>query len=185
MALKKRTDKVLKPEPGTDNVSASITDLKDRTPATNGSGKSASKTHIGRGSKGQPMFNDNTVTESISSKPPYKGRLGQLLLEKKLVTQDQLDRALLEQSQSGGKLGEVLVAMGVLDNQALATELATFFGLTVVNLRRDNVDPAVIALVPEELARDQLLIPVRLEDNSLYVAVAKPTDQMRDLLASN
>ena len=98
------------------------------------------------------------------------------------MTQDQLDRALLEQSQSGGKLGEVLVAMGVLDNQALASELATFFGLTVVNLRRDNVDPAVIALVPEELAREQMFIPVRLEDNSLYVAVAKPTDQMRDYL---
>ena len=183
MALKKRGDKVVRPETGADNANAtSQTDVKDR-PSSNDAAKVGSKLRPGRGSlKGQPIFNDNTVTDSISTKPPYQGRLGQLLLEKKLVTQDQLDRALLEQSQSGGKLGEVLVAMGVLDNQALASELATFFGLTVVNLRRDNVDPAVIALVPEELAREQMLIPVRLEDNSLYVAVAKPTDQMRDYL---
>jgi len=72
--------------------------------------------------------------------------------------------------------------MGVLDNQVLASELASFFGLTVVNLRRDNVDPAVITLVPEAFAREHQLIPVRLEDNSLYVAVAMPTDQMRDHL---
>jgi type IV pilus assembly protein PilB len=183
VALKKRGDKVVRPETESDNANATPqTDVKDK-PSLNDAAKVGNKLRPGKGSpKGQPIFNDNTVTDSISTKPPYQGRLGQLLLEKKLVTQDQLDRALLEQSQSGGKLGEVLVAMGVLDNQALASELATFFGLTVVNLRRDNVDPAVIALVPEELAREQMLIPVRLEDNSLYVAVAKPTDQMRDYL---
>jgi type IV pilus assembly protein PilB len=146
--------------------------------------KGASKLRLGKGSSKHASneFTDTTVTDSIATSPPYKGRLGQLLLEKKLVTQDQLDRALLEQSQSGGKLGEVLVAMGVLDNQVLASELASFFGLTVVNLRRDNVDPAVITLVPEAFAREHQLIPVRLEDNSLYVAVAMPTDQMRDHL---
>ena len=54
----------------------------------------------------------------------------------------------------------------------------------VVNLRRDNVDPAVISLIPESMAREQLAIPVRSEEDGLYVAVAEPSDELRALLAS-
>jgi type IV pilus assembly protein PilB len=114
----------------------------------------------------------------------YKGRLGDLLLEKSLITGDQLELALAEQRETGGKLGELLVNMGALDAQALAEALAGFFGLVVVNLRRDNVDPAVISLIPETMAREQLAIPVRSEEDALYVAVAEPSDELRSLLAS-
>jgi type IV pilus assembly protein PilB len=115
---------------------------------------------------------------------PFKGRLGDLLLEKKMITSAQLDQALAEQKELGGKLGELLVNMGALDAQVLADALAEYFGLVVVNLRRDNVDPDVISLVPEELARQQLAIPVRLEGDGLYVAVAEPSDELRNLLAT-
>jgi type IV pilus assembly protein PilB len=116
--------------------------------------------------------------------PAYKGRLGDLLLEKNLISADQLEQALAEQQETGGKLGEILVSIGALDAQALAVALAGFFGLVVVNLRRDNVDPAVISLIPEAMAREQLAIPVRSEDNDLYVAVAEPSDELRNLLSS-
>jgi type IV pilus assembly protein PilB len=114
----------------------------------------------------------------------YKGRLGDLLLEKNLITGDQLEQALAEQRETGGKLGELLVNMGALDAQTLAEALAGFFGLVVVNLRRDNVDPAVISLIPESMAREQLAIPVRAEEDGLYVAVAEPSDELRSLLSS-
>jgi len=114
----------------------------------------------------------------------YKGRLGDLLLEKNLITGEQLEQALTEQQETSGKLGEILVSMGALDAQVLAEALADFFGLVVVNLRRDNVDPAVISLIPETMAREQLAIPVRSEENSLYVAVAEPSDELRSLLSS-
>jgi type IV pilus assembly protein PilB len=114
----------------------------------------------------------------------YKGRLGDLLLEKNLITGDQLEQALAEQRETGGKLGELLVNMGALDAQDLAEALAGFFGLVVVNLRRDNVDPAVISLIPEAMAREQLAIPVRSEEDGLYVAVAEPSDELRSLLSS-
>ncbi len=86
---------------------------------------------------------------------PYKGRLGDLLIEKGLITQEQLDLALAEQKENGGKLGELLVTMNLLDAHVLAETLAALFGLVVVNLRRDNVDPSVIPLVSEEMARAQ------------------------------
>jgi type IV pilus assembly protein PilB len=114
---------------------------------------------------------------------PFKGRLGDLLIESNLITEDQLDQALVKQSESGGKLGEVLVGMGVLDARALADALASMLGLEVLNLRRENVDPAALALVPEKVARTQLAIPVRFEGEFLQVAVAEPSEEVRALLA--
>jgi type IV pilus assembly protein PilB len=114
---------------------------------------------------------------------PYKGRLGDLLIERRLISETQLEQALTHQRESGGKLGEVLVDQGALEAQVLANTLAEVFGLVVVNLRRDNVDPEVISLVPEVMAREQLAIPVRVEGDALYVAVAEPGDDLRALLS--
>ncbi|MGB7652332.1 MAG: GspE/PulE family protein [Acidimicrobiales bacterium] len=124
----------------------------------------------------------NGATSSKMVSGPYKGRLGDLLIEKGLITQEQLDLALAEQKENGGKLGELLVTMNLLDAHVLAETLAALFGLVVVNLRRDNVDPSVIPLVSEEMARANMAIPVRSEDDGLYVAVAEPSDELRALL---
>jgi type IV pilus assembly protein PilB len=132
-----------------------------------------------------PPSNGSAPAVATRTMPPaYKGRLGDLLLEKNLISNEQLETALAEQRETGGKLGEILVNAGALDPQALAEALAGFFGLVVVNLRRDNVDPAVISLIPESMARQQLAIPVRFEGDGLYVAVAEPSDELRNLLSS-
>jgi len=162
VALKKRTEKVRPPEPGEDGALKTDGRRIHETDSANGNGRFGSGSSNGKEKKSTSIVGERVATEAIASVPPYKGRLGELLLEKKLVTQDELDKALIEQSETGGRLGEVLVEMGVIDNQALANELASFFGLTVVNLRRDNVDPKVIELVPEDFARASSVIPVRL-----------------------
>ncbi|MBW4079192.1 MAG: type II/IV secretion system protein [Acidobacteria bacterium] len=97
----------------------------------------------------------------------------------RLITQEQLDAALAEQVSSGGRLGEVLVSQGVLTEQALAHALAAFFGFDVANLRRDNVDPATLMLVPENVAREHMAVPIRMSGNSLEVAVAEPSEELR------
>jgi type IV pilus assembly protein PilB len=114
---------------------------------------------------------------------PFKGRLGDLLVDGNLITTEQLDAALIKQAESGGKLGEVLVGMGALDARALADALAAVLGLEVLNLRRENVDPTALALVPENVARTQLAIPVRFEGEYLQIAVAEPSEDVRALLA--
>ena len=68
------------------------------------------------------------------------------MIEENLITDSQLEEALIKQRESGGKLGEVLVGMGALDARALADALAAVLGLEVLNLRRENVDPAALAL---------------------------------------
>jgi type IV pilus assembly protein PilB len=114
---------------------------------------------------------------------PFKGRLGDLLIQGKLIDNEQLELALAQQKESGGKLGEVLVSMGFLDARALADALAAVLGLEVLNLRRENVDPTALALLTESVARTQLAIPVRFEDNYLQIAVAEPSEDVRSLLA--
>jgi len=110
-------------------------------------------------------------------------RLGEQLIGSSLITPEQLEAALAEQGKSGGRLGEVLVQMGVLTEQALAHALAAFFGFDVANLRRDNVDPATLTLVPENVAREYMAVPIRMNGAALEVAVAEPSEELRAALS--
>jgi type IV pilus assembly protein PilB len=128
---------------------------------------------------------------SIGTNPPanmpapdrQNVRLGDQLLANNLVTEAQLQKALEMQRDSGGLLGEVLVSTGALTEQALAHALANFFGFDVANLRRDNVDPAMLNFLPESVAREFVAFPVRMEDDNLFVAVAEPSEELRNALA--
>jgi type IV pilus assembly protein PilB len=181
VAFKRKTEK--SPHPGrgdeSDATASSVSTLVSEghnvepKPQVSASGAGANNSNGSR----------STTTSSKNVNGPYKGRLGDLLIEKDLITPEQLELVLAEQQENGGKLGELLVTMKMLDPHVLADALATYFGLVVVDLRRDNVDSAVIALVPEAMAREQLAIPVRSEDDGLYVAVAEPSDELRALLA--
>ena len=113
---------------------------------------------------------------------PRKGMLGQVLVKRGLVTDEQIAAALSMQSTSNKRLGELLVDIGALDERSLVDALADFFDMPVTHLRRDAPDPAALALVPEQLAREHLAIPVHLDGDGLRVAVAQPSDDLRFLL---
>ncbi|MHB8379055.1 MAG: GspE/PulE family protein [Acidimicrobiales bacterium] len=110
-------------------------------------------------------------------------RLGQVLIGSNLITEAQLDQALEMQRDAGGRLGEVLVSLGALSEQALANALANFFGFEVANLRRDVFDPAAMTLISESVARETTCFPVRLENDVLFIAVAEPSDELRTQLS--
>ena len=112
-----------------------------------------------------------------------RGLLGEVLVARGLVTLDQVGLALQLQATSGKKLGEVLVDMDALDERTMVDALADYFGLDVTDLRRDVPDPAALAMIPEDVARENMAIPVRLEDRTLHVAVAQPSDDLRFLLS--
>jgi type IV pilus assembly protein PilB len=114
---------------------------------------------------------------------PAKGRLGQVLVSRGVVTETQLAAALEAQSGSGKRLGEVLVDTGALDERGLANALADFFGMPVTDLRRDTPDPEALALIPAAIAREHLVVPIHQDHDGLHVAVAQPSDDLRFLLA--
>ena len=88
------------------------------------------------------------------------------------------------QEESGGRLGEVLVSIGAIDEQALAHALAAFFKFEVANLRREKIDPDVVLFIPEEMAREHLAMPYKISDEGLFVAAAEPSEELRALLST-
>ena len=96
---------------------------------------------------------------------PTKGRLGHVLVSRGVVTESQVAAALKAQAGSGKRLGEVLVDIGALDERGLADALADFFGMPVTDLRKDTPEPCALALVPAEVARENLAIPLHLDDD--------------------
>ena len=114
---------------------------------------------------------------------PTKPRLGTVLVARGIVTESQVNAALEAQANSGKRLGEALVDIGALDERGLADALADYFGMPVTDLRRDTPEPTALALVPADVAREQMAIPIRVDDDALlHVAVAQPSDDLRFLL---
>jgi hypothetical protein len=143
---------------GADGAANSVSANGDQQPSRDDQGSSVLTAEPERRS-GAPR-SSSTGGEKIAT--PFKGRLGDLLIDGGLITNEQLQEALEKQNESGGKLGEVLVGMGALDARALADALAAVLGLEVLNLRRENVNPDALALLPENFARSQLAIPSSL-----------------------
>lgn len=103
-------------------------------------------------------------------------RLGDMLVERGLVTPLQLEIALAEQVRTSERLGTILVNQGVLGEVDLVRVLAEHFGLEFVDLDERNIDPTAAQLVKESFARYHQLLPVGFEDEKLLVAMVNPTD---------
>jgi type IV pilus assembly protein PilB len=104
-------------------------------------------------------------------------RLGELLVRQGLLTAHQLEDALTTQKARGGRLGDVLVGLGFVDERELARVLAAQLGVDVVDLRSAELDPQVLALLPEDVARELHAIPIAVEDGRVVVAVSDPLDE--------
>ncbi|MBV8980065.1 MAG: type II secretion system protein GspE, partial [Acidimicrobiia bacterium] len=84
---------------------------------------------------------------------PTRNQLGTLLLERGLVTEEQLDTALEEQRQSRKSLGRVLIDAGVVSESDLVSTLAARIGLEFVDLLEYSIDPSAVGLISDSLAR--------------------------------
>ncbi|WP_258359262.1 GspE/PulE family protein [Moorella sulfitireducens] len=101
-------------------------------------------------------------------------RLGDLLIAAGMITPAQLEEALREQKRSGERLGKVLVRLGFITEASILEVLEFQLGIPKVVLADYHLDPEVVRLVPEGLARRYQAIPIRLDGNRLLVAMADP-----------
>jgi len=102
--------------------------------------------------------------------------LGELLVREKLISINQLQRALEEQKKSGGRLVENLIKLGFAKDDQLANFLSSQYGLPVVNLDDYQIDGELIKLVPKEMCLKHTIIPINRAGNSLVIAVADPSN---------
>jgi MSHA biogenesis protein MshE len=103
--------------------------------------------------------------------------LGTLLVRKGLISNEQLELALLDQQKTGLRLGELLVQWGWVDSTAISKALAEQYELEFVDLDAAQFDRTAIERLTAKEARHYDAIPIRfLEDGRLLVGVADPTD---------
>ena len=103
-------------------------------------------------------------------------RLGALLVQAQLLTQEQLDAALVEQAVTKEMLGRVLVDKGLVSESDLVSVLAAQVGFEFVDLDEYRVDSSAVSLIGESMARRYAVLPVGFEENRLVVAMADPSN---------
>ena len=103
-------------------------------------------------------------------------RLGQILISRQWLSQEQLQVGLAEQSRNPQALGGILTALGFISEQQLFSALAEQAGLPFINLEAHTTAPEVLQKVPQELARTLQLLPLAYcdERRTLQIAIAIP-----------
>jgi hypothetical protein len=103
-------------------------------------------------------------------------RLGELLIRKELITDEQLAKAVAEQKKEGIRLGAALISLDYIQENDLATFLSKHYGVPSINLSEFEVDSAVIELVPSEVAQKYQLVPVNRAGSTLIIAMSDPSN---------
>lgn len=119
-----------------------------------------------------------------------KKKIGDLLLEKGLVSEEQLTKALQEQALSGRRLGEILVEQELISEDQLIATISERLNIPKISLESMVIDPHVIRSVPVNVARRYTLIPIFEIGNTLTLAMADPLniiaiDEIRYLTGKN
>lgn len=103
-------------------------------------------------------------------------KLGQILVEAKKITEEQLELALREQRQTGEKLGAIFQRLGICTEKDIARVLAGQAGVSYVSLADEWIEREAVDAVPAEFAEKHRLIPISLKANTLVVAMSNPLD---------
>lgn len=107
---------------------------------------------------------------------PEKVRLGESLVQQKLISEEQLQFALGEQKRTGRKLGRIFVENGFVSEEQISGALARQLNIPYVNLKFFNIRPETIRLIPETQARRFRAIALEERSGGLLVGMADPTD---------
>ena len=103
-------------------------------------------------------------------------KIGELLVRAKLITEDQLEKAIEAQKGSGGRIGEQLLKLDFVGEEDILDCLSQQFGVPSINLRHFDVDESIIRLIPADIARKYQFIPVTKTGATLTVAMEDPTN---------
>ena len=113
--------------------------------------------------------------------PPVTDKLGKLLISANLITEKQLNEALvaIRQSKGATRLGSTLVKMGYIQEEKLLQFLSQQYRVPAVDLKMyQHIDPAIIKLVPLELVKKHMVLPLRRVGATVTVAMLDPTNML-------
>ena len=110
--------------------------------------------------------------------PTKKMRLGDILIQSGIITQEQLDHALILQKEKNKKLGELLIDENILTEEQILGVLEYQLGIPYVDLNKYYVDPKAPKIISESLAKKHNLIPIGISRGKLMVAMSDPLDMI-------
>ena len=106
-------------------------------------------------------------------------RIGDMLVDANVITNEQLMEALAKQKEMGKKLGETLIELKFTDESEIAEAIGQQMKIPIAKIREAKLAPEVIELLPENIVRKHNVIPFELYENNqniLRVAMADPLD---------
>ncbi|MES2461705.1 MAG: ATPase, T2SS/T4P/T4SS family [Armatimonadota bacterium] len=131
------------------------------------------------------MQNDDLKNQSLTVSSPNLPRpirslrrpVGELLAEAGLITPTQLRHALhVQASNNAGFLGQILISLGYVAPRELGRFLSESLGISYVDLSDEEINPDAVRLLPEALIRERMVLPLRVDEENLWLAMADPLD---------
>jgi len=131
---------------------------------------------------GQILINKGLVSstdisralQQVSSKIKEKTELGQMLIADKIISEEQLNIALERQKISKKSLDDTLLELGFVTSQQIAQTFSHHLGLPFIRISDYDIKLEVLQVLPENFIRNYQVIPIKLEQNTLSVAMSDP-----------
>ncbi len=101
-------------------------------------------------------------------------QLGELLLERGIITVQQLEKALNIQKERGGLIGEIMVDLGFAKEEDIAQALTAQYGFPYLPLSNYEINPEIANIIPGRVARQYMLVPIDKIGSNLTLAMSNP-----------
>src|SRR5438128_1845895 len=105
-----------------------------------------------------------------------RGDFTEILVKKQILSGDQLTEARTLAQQTGAKIQDALIKLGYCTMEDVMSAIGEHSGMQAVDLKDVTIPPSVIELVPESVARENVVIPLSQENGTLKIVVHDPTD---------
>ena len=103
-------------------------------------------------------------------------RIGQVLLERRVIDQKELEKALAHQKEHGGLMGQILITLGFVTEEEVALALTAQYGFPYLPLDNYEIDSSLTMIIPEQVARQYCMIAIDRIGNALTLAMADPSN---------
>lgn len=117
------------------------------------------------------------TSQQVSGSEAPKKRLGEILVEAGLISEDELSEALAESKKTGTFIGQLLLHSGKITRDQLGNALSLQYNTKYVAISKLEIDTSLLDLVPEEMIRDKQLMPISREGGRLVIAMVDPSDR--------
>jgi type IV pilus assembly protein PilB len=137
--------------------------------------------------KTEPIQRNNSPKSATSRKSSLKStimdqsgagkvKIGEILCKEGYITGTQLEDALNYQKKNKGRLGNILIKLGYIEDETIVSVLSRIHNYPAILLSKITPDPEVLKLVPYEMAKKYLAFPIRFKGEDLVITMAEPTD---------